>query len=99
MNQQKEFEKYIENFKTFSLQEKRNILLRQLKLLAGFADSVCKDIGADSQLLISKELLNLNEDGCNEEEFIEAIVVLVNSIQNSICDFHIKLSDLLLSNN
>ena len=37
----------------------------------------------------------MQEYDYTEDDFAEAGIVLVNSIQNSICDFHLKFSDII----
>jgi hypothetical protein len=34
------------------------------------------------------------KDNYSQDDFAEAVITLVNSIQNSICDFDLKLSEI-----
>ena len=58
----KEFNEYMDFFKSQPLKEKQQIIYEQLMLLT---------------------------------EFLEAIIVLINSIQSSICDYASGISDML----
>jgi len=89
------FEKYMADFKQLPLKEKQMLIYDQLKMLAGLTNSFCKEINADNEIIIDKELSDLTKEDYTEDDFAEAVVVLVNSIQNSICDFHLKMSEII----
>jgi len=88
------FNEYMEFFKNQPLKEKQSIIIDQMKTLAGFTNSVCDEIGTPSEMLINRELIDLNKENYTEDDFAEAVIVLVNSIQNSICDITNKLADI-----
>lgn len=92
---EKDFNEYLSDIKKLPLREKQEIVFEQLKMLAAISNGFCKEIGADNQLLINKELTDLKNKNYTEDDFVEAILVLTNSIQNSICDFHLKMSDII----
>lgn len=92
---QEEFDKYMESYKKLTLLEKQDIIVKQLKILASFTNSLCKEIGADNNIMINKELLDLKNNNYTEDDFAEAVIVLINSLQNSICDFHLKYTEIL----
>lgn len=88
------FEEYIEFFKTQSLREKQDIIIEQLKMLSIFTNNMCKELNVNNELLLSRELVDLNKENYTEDDFAEAIIVYINSIQNSLCDFSDRLSDI-----
>jgi len=88
------FSEYMEFFKSQPLKEKQSIIIDQMKTLAGFTNSLCAEVGAKSKMLINRELIDLKKENYTEDDFAEAVVVLVNSIQNSICDLSNALADL-----
>lgn len=88
------FSEYMEFFKSQPLKEKQSIIMDQMKTLAGFTNSLCAEVGAKSEMLINRELIDLKKENYTEDDFAEAVVVLVNSIQNSICDLSNTLADL-----
>ena len=51
---QEEFDKYMESYKKLTLLEKQDIIVKQLKILASFTNSLCKEIGADNNIMINK---------------------------------------------
>ncbi len=89
------FDEYLKEFKKLSLIEKKSILLEQLKVLSGVTNELCKDIGAPNELLINKELVDVMNKDYSDDDYVEALIVMVNSIQNSIIDFHLHLAGII----
>ncbi len=90
-----DFNEYLSDIKKLPLREKQEIVFEQLKMLAAISNGFCKEIGAENEMIINKELTDLKDKNYTEDDFVEAILVLTNSIQNSICDFHLKMSDII----
>lgn len=82
-------------FKKQSLKEKQSIIYDQFQALAGFTNSLCKELNIENEVIINRELLDLKKENYTEDDFAEAIIVFINSIQNSICDYSGGVSDLL----
>lgn len=89
------FEDYLTEFKKLPIKEKQSIAISQLKMLAGLTNNFCKEINAENEIIVNQELNDVNKEGYTEDDFAEAIIVLTNSIQNSICDFHLKMSEII----
>lgn len=89
------FEDYLTEFKKLPIKEKQRIAISQLKMLAGLTNNFCKEINAENEIIVNQELNDVNKEGYTEDDFAEAIIVLTNSIQNSICDFHLKMSEII----
>lgn len=86
------FEIYMSFFKDQPLKEKRNIVIEQLKILATITNTMCKELNVENEIILNRELLDLNQENYTEDDFAEAAIVLINSIQNSLCDFDLKLT-------
>lgn len=86
---------YMIFFKQQTLKEKQSIVYEQLQLLAGFTNSLCQELNIPNKPILNREILDLKKDNYTEDDFAEAIIVLINSIQNSICDYSNGISDLL----
>jgi len=87
-------EEYIEYFKGLSLKEKQEIILDELKMIAGMTNQMCKEIGANNELLLNKEIADVNNLNYTEDDFSEAVITYICSIKNSLCDFSDKLTDI-----
>ncbi len=88
---QEDFNKYMLSFKSRSLKDKQNIVIEQLKMLAILTNSMCKELNVDNEILLNRELIDINKDNYTEDDFAEALIVYINSIQNSLCDYCNKL--------
>ena len=88
------FEEYMSFFKTQTLKDKRNIVIDQLKILATITNTMCKELNVENEIILNRELLDLNQENYTEDDFAEAAIVLINSIQNSLCDFDLKLTNI-----
>ena len=97
MKKEEDIDQYINNFKTLTLKEKQNIIYQQLKLLSAFTNMICEKSGVENEIIVNSELADLNKEQYTEDDFAEAIIVLINSIQNSICDFHSAFADYLMT--
>lgn len=92
---QNEFANYIENIKNKSLEEKQKLLFKQLTSIASLTNTMCRTIGVESHLLVNDELLNIMKSDYTEDEYITALMALSSSIQESLCDFDDKISDII----
>lgn len=88
------FEEYMKFFKEQDLQNKQSIIIDQLKMLATLSNTMCRELNVDNNLILNKELLDIKQKDYTEDDFAEAAITLICSIQNSLCDFDQKLSDI-----
>ena len=88
------FEEYMKFFKEQSLREKQSIIFEQLQMLTGFTNDLCSNLNIPNEVLVNRELLDIKKDDYTEDDFAEAVIVLINSIQNSICDYTNGISNL-----
>lgn len=87
---QKKFDEYMENFKKLSLEEKQSIAIEQLKLLVSMAQEMCEVVDAKSEMIVNQELIDTNHESYTQDDFVEAVIVYINSIQNLLCDYNLK---------
>ena len=86
---------YMEEFKTYSLEEKRKVALDQLKIIASLANIMCEKLNVKNEVIITKDILEAHENTDSDDDFVEGIVVYANSIQESLCDFMEKMTSIL----
>lgn len=87
-----DFNNYMEEFRKLPLDEKKEIAIEQLKLFVGLTDTMCKQLEIPSELLINKDAIEYKN---SEADFVEAVVVYINSGMNYLYDAVDKISDLL----
>ena len=90
-----EYEQYMEEFKNNSLEEKKSIALEQLKLISGLTNKMCEEVGVKNEIIVTPDIVEAAKENSKEEDFVEAVVVYASSIQNSICDFVDKFTEVL----
>ena len=91
------FDEYMEYYKKLPLTQKKEIALSQLKVLATLTNKMCQELNVENEIIINKELLDVNKENPTEDDYFEAIIVYINSIQNSLCDFDLKLTKIMES--
>ena len=87
-------DEYIKYFKSLSLKEKQSIILDELKMITGLTNQMCKEIEANNEILLNKELASVNNSNYTEDDFSEAVITYICSIKNSLCDFSDKLTEI-----
>ena len=92
-----DFNNYMKEFKQNSLEEKRKISLDQLKIIAGLTNTMCNELGVKNDLIVTKDIVEAEKNNMNENDYVEAVVVYTSSIQNSLCDFIEKMTEILES--
>lgn len=87
------FNNFIEEYKKLPIEEKRNeLVLIHKELIALFAD-LCETIGAKKDLLLNKEILDLNKEPVSEDDYLEALFVYINMLKEKISDYFEKLNN------
>jgi len=89
-----DFNEYMIYFKGLPLKEKQGIVIDQLKMLTTLTNKMCKEIEVPNEMIITKDITDVLQNDYTQDDFAEAVITLVNSIQNSICDFNLKLSEI-----
>jgi len=93
-----DFNKYMEEFKSYSLDDKRKTALEQLKVILSLTDTMCEELGVDSEMIITKDAVEAQNNITSDDDFVEGVVVYASSIQNSLCKFTEKLTEILEKN-
>ena len=92
------FNEYMEDFRSKSIEEKRRVALEQLKLLVSLTNEMCEKTNIKNTPIITKDILEAEKDNSNEDDFVEAVVVYTSSIQESLCDYIDKVTKDLENN-
>ena len=92
---QEEFDSYLAKVKNKSVEEKQRLLFKQLSSIASLTDTMCRTVGINGKLLINDELLNIMKTDYTQDEYITALMAIASSIQESLCDFDEKISDIV----
>ncbi len=94
----KEFNEYMEEFKKYDLNEKKEISLEQLKAIASLTNTMCTELGKENDFIITKDILEGQAQNSSEEDYVEAVVVYSSSIQESLCALAERITEILKEN-
>ena len=90
-----DFNEYMNEFKEYSLEDKRKTAIDQLKVIASLTNTMCNELNIKNELIVTKDAIEGYKENTTEDDFVEAIVVYASSIQKSLCDFVDKMTDIL----
>lgn len=78
---------YINSYKKLSLVDKKKTLEKEIKVILALLEKLHENLGAKSNFLFNKEILDIKEGVSTEEDFVEAMFVYVLSIQESLASY------------
>ena len=58
-------------------------------------NKMCEEVGVKNEIIVTPDIVEAAKENSKEEDFVEAVVVYASSIQNSICDFVDKFTEVL----
>ena len=85
-----DFKKYMEDFKSLEKNTKKAIIYNQLEILDSVMHDLCLNSGSENKKLSD---YFLKDD--SEMEYLDSLVVLINSIQNSLGDYNYNITEIL----
>ena len=91
MDDYKDFNEYLAYFRKQSIKDKKSIIIDQLFLIDRFTTTMCKNLNIKSGS-INK---NINKLSSSEDEYLENLIIMINSIQDSLCSFSDKFTDIM----
>lgn len=81
------FSDFIEEYKTKGLKEKQQFVINDLKEMIACIQQLCYLKGIKTDLLINKEILDVNSPSYTEDDFAEAVYVYIQMFKEVISDF------------
>lgn len=83
----KNFDAFIEEYKELALIDKQQILIKDLKELIALFQELCKIYRIDYELLVNREILDINNTNYGEDDFTEAIYVYIQIFKDVLSTF------------
>ncbi len=87
----KTFNNYIEAFKKLPIKEKKDITIIEIQKLLSFTEKLNKSTNNQNKILINKEIKDLKNENSTEDDFIEAVLVYIHSIEESLANYIDKI--------
>lgn len=96
MEVQKEaFGGLMEYYKLLPIENKRNEIINELEELISYYSKICTQFGIMPDMVLNKEMLNINRSNITEDEFLHAIYAYLNTLQDVSAQFINKMSDII----
>lgn len=100
MEVQKEaFSGLIEYYKLLPKETKRIEIINVLEELISNYSKICTMFGVMPNMMLNKEMLNINRKNITEEEFLHALFAYLNTLQDISAQFINKMCDTLENKN
>ena len=81
---QKIFDAYVEAYTYLNIDDKRHEIINKLKIMISEMMIKCQEKGISCDLLINKELTDLNDDPLSEKDFLEGVFVYIHTLEDII---------------
>lgn len=81
------FDAFIEEYKTLNLKEKQGLVIKDFKELIATLQQLCKLYRIDYDLLINREIVDVNKENYSEDDFSEAIYVYMQMFKEIMVEF------------
>lgn len=81
------FDNYVEKYKNLPLNEKKELVVKQMEELQIALYTLNKKYENESKILYNHEILDLKKEDATEADFVEAMFVYSNSIKELLASF------------
>ena len=96
MEVQKEaFTGLMEYYKNLPLEKKRDEIVSELEELISNYSKICTRFGVMPDMMLNKEMLNINRKNITEEEFLHALFAYLNTLEDISAQFINRVCDVL----
>ena len=75
------FNELIKSYRGLSLEDKKRYLIKDIKEMIAVYVDVAETYNIPVELLKSKEVLDIQDNECSEEDYIEALFVYINVLK------------------
>ena len=86
----KDFDNYVEEFKKLSLDEKKKLTIEEFKKIIVLFEKLNQENNNDTEVLFNREILDLNKTNSTEDDYVEAVFVYINTMQELIGNYLIN---------
>ena len=96
MEVQKEaFGGLMEYYKHLPIELKRKEIISELEDIISSYSKICTQFGVMPDMVLNKEMLNINKRNLTEDEFLHALFAYINTLQDISSQFINKMCDVL----
>lgn len=88
---QKCFDAYIEEYKEKDLANKQKIAISELKELIAIFQKMCSMYNINHELLVNREIIDVNKEDYTQEDFAEAVYVYIQMYKEIMSEFMLSI--------
>lgn len=88
------FNSYLEEYENYDINTRQYIIIKQLKDLFLAFNEMNKSFYIESKSLLNSKSIDLDKKNYNQEEFLNVILLLVCSLQDSVANFNMEMMDI-----
>lgn len=81
-----DFNELVSNFKKLSIIEKQRVTISEIKSLIATLSILNSQNNSHFKMLFNREIIDINEDNYDDDDFVEAIYVYLYSIKEALAD-------------
>ena len=93
--QKETFTALMEYYKKLPIDVKRSEIIDELEELISSYSKMCTKFGEMPNMMLSREMLNINRKNLTEEEFLHALFAYINTLEDISAQFINKICDKL----
>lgn len=88
---QESFNAFIDEYKENTLMNKQKIVISELKELIALFQKICSTQNINHELLVNREIIDVNKDNYTQEDFAEAVYVYIQMYKEIMSDFMLSI--------
>ena len=85
------FNAFIDEYKENTLINKQKIVISELKELIALFQKICSTHNINHELLVNREIIDVNKDSYTQEDFAEAVYVYIQMYKEIMSDFMLSI--------
>ena len=83
----------MEYYKNLPIENKRNEIISEIEEIISNYSKICARFGVMPDMMLNKEMLNINRKNITEEEFLHALFAYLNTLQDISAQFINRICD------
>ncbi len=83
----------MEYYKQLPKENKRNEIISELEEIISNYSKICTRFGVMPNMMLNKEMLNINRENITEEEFLHALFAYLNTLEDISAQFINRVCD------
>ena len=92
---QEDYNAFMEAYVSLPIEDQRAEIISKLRELIAIVNKFATDAGANGEILLNREISDLNNDNVNEKDFLEGTYAYINALENMLGQYIERISDIV----